>query len=48
MDGYCGSSKSVTKLYINVLFTVLSRPAAFEAIFWLNELSRENTKLVRK
>jgi hypothetical protein len=48
MDGQSGSSGSVTKLYTNLLFVVLSRKTAFDAIFWLNELSRENTKLARK
>jgi hypothetical protein len=30
---------------INVVFIVLTKLTAFEAVFWLNELPRENTKV---
>jgi hypothetical protein len=46
-DRQIGDSKSVTKLCINVVFIVLNKPSAFEAVFWLNELATENTKVAK-
>jgi hypothetical protein len=48
MDRHSGVTESVTKLRINVAFIVLNKPIAFEATFWLNELSRENKKVAKK
>jgi len=48
MDRHFGSSKSVAKLCTNVVFTVQAKSAAFEVVFWLNGLSRENTKVAKE
>jgi hypothetical protein len=47
MDRHFGGSKSVTKLCIKVVFIVLTKLTAFEAVFWLNELPRENTNVAK-
>jgi hypothetical protein len=47
MDRHSDGSKSVTKLCIKVAFIVLNKPTAYEATFWLNELSRENKKVAK-
>jgi len=47
-DRHLGGSKIVAKLYINVVFIVVSKPAAYEAVFWLNGLSRESTKVAKE
>jgi len=48
MDRHFGGSKSVMKLCINLVFIVLTKPAVFEAVFWLNGLSREDTKVAKE
>lgn len=48
MDRHFGGSNIVTKLCINLVFIVENKPTAFEAVFWLNELSRENKNVAKK
>jgi hypothetical protein len=47
MDRHFSGSISITKLCINVVFIALTKLTAFEAVFWLNELPRENTKVAK-